>query len=274
MSSSRRKDPTMRTTIQKAARILATAVLLSAVQVSVGHAHDTWITMQDYVLSKSKPAVLTVASSHHFPALENEFMTQDRIDKVILMSSDGKELSAAAQGDKDYQSEVPLDAQGTYMAVAIPQHGFSSKTTEGYQRGKSKKDLKNVIECRYSERYGKALFTVGTPGGDVFSRSLGHKMEIIPMKDPAMLKEGDDLPVKVLIEGQPARTYVYGTYAGFSSESNTFAYTTYADKEGIAKIKIIKAGTWLLLAKQEMPYSDPTVCDKLSYAASLTFQVR
>ncbi len=265
----------MKTTIPKGARALIPAVfLLLAVHVPAGHAHDMWVTMQDYLVAKSKPAVLSVASAHHFPAHADEIMPRDRMDKVVLLGPDGKELPTAPQGEAQYQSLPPLEAPGTYMIVATPQSGFASKTTEGYQRGKNKKDLKEVIECRYSEKHGKALFTVGAPGGAVFSQSLGHKMEIIPMKDPALLKEGDELPVKVVLEGQPAKTYVYGTYAGFSDESNTFAYTTHTDKEGMAKVKMIKAGTWLLLVKEEMPYSDQTVCDKLSYAASLTFQVR
>ncbi len=255
-------------------RILFVTVLISTACVTALYAHDTWVTLHNYLLNASTPAVLTVANAHHFPALADEVMTPDRIEKLLILAPDGKELPVALNGEKQYQPKTPLKAQGTYVAVVSPKNGFFSKTTDGYQQGKNKKDLQNVVACRYSEKNGKALFVVAQPGGDIFSRPLGHKLEIIPMKDPGLLKEGDELPVKVLVEGQPARTYVFGTYEGFSGNSNTYAYTTSTDKEGVAKIKLIKAGNWLLLAKVEKPYPDAAVCDKLSYSATLTFQVR
>jgi uncharacterized GH25 family protein len=264
----------MKSISRKASGLLLCVALLSVIMVRVAHTHDMWVDLKDYRPSKSTPAAISVASAHHFPAQADEIMGKDRVEKVVFLAPDGKVLPAVPQGDSQFQPEAPLQTQGTYMAVVTPQNGFASKTPEGYQRGKSRKDLPNVVECRYSEKHGKALLTLGTAGGDVFSKPLGHKMEIIPLKDPAALKEGDELPVKVLIEGQPARTYVYGTYAGFSNEPSTFAYTTYTDKDGVAKVKMIKNGTWLVLVKEEKPYSEPAVCDKLSYAASLTFQVR
>jgi uncharacterized GH25 family protein len=100
-------------------------------------------------------------------------------------------------------------------------------------------------------------------------------MEIVPVQDPSTLKVGSMLEVKVLFEGNPAKsTVVYGTYAGFSDVPGTFAYTTSTDKEGIAKIKILKKGVWLLVAKREDPYKDLAVCDKQAYSGSITFQVR
>lgn len=238
------------------------------------YAHDMWVNMQDYTLEKSKPAMLTVGYGHAFVVPAKEFLSRDRVDTVLFLSPDGREELSVPEGDSKYQSKAPLGAQGSYMAVVKQRAGFSSKTVDGYQSGKNKKDLKDVIECRYSEKYAKALFTVGAPGGDSFSKILGHPMEIVPLQDPSKLKKGDVLTVKILFQGKPARTNVYGTYAGFSEESGTFAYTTSTDKDGIAKIKLINEGTWLLLVKEEMAYPDTTVCDKQSRAASLTFQVK
>jgi uncharacterized GH25 family protein len=259
---------------QKYVQMCFAVVLLSAIYAASGYAHDMWINMQDYTLDKSKPAVLTVGYGHSFVIPGKEFLSRDQVDKVFFIGPDGKEIFSTPAENEKYLSNNPLQTEGSYVAVVKQRGGFFSKTTEGYKQGKSKKDLKDVIECRYSEKYAKALFAVGAPGGDAFSQVLGHQMEIVPLKDPAKLKEGDEFPVKVLFQGKPVRTYVYGTYAEFSNESNTFAYTTYTDKDGIAKIKVIKAGTWLLIVKQEMAYPDVMVCDKMSYAASLTFKVR
>lgn len=238
------------------------------------YAHDTWIIMQNYTMDKSITAVFSIANAHSFVIPCKELLPRDQVDKAFFLDPDGKEIPAVAGADDSFQSKTVLKTPGSYVAVVKKQGGFSSKTTDGYKRGKNKKDLKDVIECSYSEKYAKALLTAGTPGGKSFSQIIGHPIEIVPLQDPAKLKKGDMLTVKILFQGKPARTNVYGTYAGFSEESGTFAYTTSTDKDGIAKIKLINEGTWLLLIKQETVYPDATVCDKQSYAASLSFQVR
>lgn len=259
---------------KKCVRMFFVFVLVSIIHVVSGQAHDTWINMDNYGLNKSEPAVLSVSNAHSFVIPGKELLSPDQVDKVFFLSPDGQEIPSLPEGSEKYQSKPPLKANGSYMAVVKKKVMFSSKTVDGYQRGKTKKDLKDVIECSHSEKYAKALFTVGTAGGEVFSKALGHPMEIIPLQDPAKLKTGDLLSVRILIQGKPARTVVYGTYAGFSNESNTFAYSTSTDKDGIAKIKMLKEGIWLLIARQDFAYPDPTVCDKQSYAASLTFQIR
>jgi uncharacterized GH25 family protein len=176
-------------------------VLLSAVHAATGYAHDMWINMQDYSLDKSKPAVLTVGYGHSFAITGKEFLSRDRVDTVSFLSPDGKEVLSIPEGDAKYQSKTPFGAEGSYLAVVKQHAGFSSKTVDGYQSGKNKKDLKDVIECKYSEKYAKSLFTVGTPGGDSFLKVLGHQMEIVPLKDPAKLKKGDVLSVKILFQG-------------------------------------------------------------------------
>jgi uncharacterized GH25 family protein len=237
-------------------------------------AHDLWITMDADQLNNGGSGTAAVFSSHHFPAPAADYLASERTDKVFFVTPGGRQIATKQTKDGMFAPQSTLTESGTYMAVAVPANGFATKTPEGYQRGKSKKEVTSPIQCRYSQKFAKAVFSNGKGPGDVFSKPLGHAMEIIPMKDPASLKAGDILPVKVLLEGQPARTYIYGTYAGFSESANTFAYTTRTDKEGIAKIKMIHDGEWLLIAKMEENYPDVTECDLKSWAASLTFQIQ
>jgi uncharacterized GH25 family protein len=236
-------------------------------------AHDLWITMDSYRIDQNKTAEGTVFNSHHFPAPASEVMPPERMDRCLFVSPDGKKTTAVNSGKGIYRSNTPLKKTGTYVAVALPLNTFYTKTPDGYQRGKSRKDVKNPITCSYSQKFAKAVFSVGKSGGDAYAKTLGHAMEIIPLKDPSSLKTGDVLPVKVLLEGKPFRTFVYGTYPGFSENRDTFAYTTRANKEGIAEIKIIHDGDWVLIVKAEENYPDAAKCDKQRWAASLTFEI-
>jgi uncharacterized GH25 family protein len=237
-------------------------------------AHDTWLLMKDYVVKPSVQPALLPISSHVFTVPGKDFIPQDKVTSATLTGPDGVERQATPAGSDGYQSSTPLETKGSYLAVVKQQAGFYSKTPDGGVT-KNKKDAPGAVDCRYSEKHAKALFTVGAPGGDVHAKTLGLPMELVPLQNPATLKVGALLDVKVLFDGKPAAsTVVFGTYAGFSDMSGTFAYTTSTDKEGIAKIKLIKSGTWLLLAKREQSYKDPTVCDKQTFAGSLTFQVK
>jgi uncharacterized GH25 family protein len=230
--------------------------------------------MDSYQVDQNKTAEGTVFSSHHFPAPASEVMPPERMDWCFFISPDGKQITAVNSGKGIYRSSASLQRAGTYLAIALPLNTFFTKTPEGYQRGKSRKDVKNPIRCSYSQKFAKAVFSVGKSGGDAYSKTLGHAMEIIPLKDPSLLRTGDVLPVKVLLEGKPFRTFVYGTYPGFSENRDTFAYTTRANKEGVAEIKMIHDGVWVLIVKAEENYPDATECDKQRWAASLTFEIK
>lgn len=264
----------MKSMVRKQAEALGIGLFLLWVFSGQGFAHDAWIQMEDYSIEKGAVAAFVPVNGHHFVIPSEELLSRDQVEKAFFLDPQGVEVPVVTKGEAGYQSKTGVAGQGTFLAVLKPQGGLFSKTPEGYQRGKSRKDLTDVVECKFSDKYAKAVFTVGQPGGEAFSRVLGHAAEIVPLQDPGMLKKGEELRVKVLFDGKPARTWVYGTFAGFSAEANTFAYTTYTDVDGVAKIRLIEKGTWLLIVKQESAYPEASVCDKLVRGASLTFEIR
>ena len=238
------------------------------------NAHDLWLNAEDYTPEVGKPVRLTLGYGHYYLSPGSEVMPQEYLDKIYIISPEGRQLKLKAASRGGYKTDVSLQDSGTYLAVATKKAGFSTKTTEGYKRGRSKKGLKNVISCTYSAKYAKAIVNVGKGGGKNFSRPIGHKLEIIPLNDPANLSEGDYFPVKVLYNKEPLRTEIVATYAGFSTEKNTFAYATKTDKEGIGKIKLLKSGIWLIKVGHKAPYPNPKECDQYSFSATLTFEVK
>lgn len=237
-------------------------------------AHDMWLNMRHYTFEAGNPTHLTIGYGHYFAGPGGEFMPQEYLDKLYMIGPDGKKLKLKPNNEVEYQSKKSLTKAGTYLVVASKKGGFSTKTTEGYKKGRSKKGLKNVISCSYSEKHAKAIVNIGNGSGDVFSKTLGHKLEIVPLEDPSNLREGDYMPIKVTFEGEPLRGPVVATYAGFSTEKGAFAYATKTNKKGIAKVKIIKSGIWLVIVKHKVPYPDPAECDMISCSSALSFEVK
>jgi len=237
-------------------------------------AHDLWINVEDYTPEAGKHIRVTLGYGHYYLSPGSEVMPQEYLGKIYIISPNGRHLKLKPDFQGGYKTVASLQDKGTYLVVATKKGMFFTKTTEGYRRGKSKKGLKNVISCTYSVKYAKAIVNVGGKGGNSFSRSIGHKLEIIPLEDPANLSEGDYFPVKILYNKKPLSTVIFATYAGFSTEKNTFAYATKTDKEGIGKIKILKSGIWLIKVGYKAPYPNPKECDQYSFSATLTFEVK
>ncbi|MDO9575135.1 MAG: DUF4198 domain-containing protein, partial [bacterium] len=252
-------------------------ILLMGMVSSNAYAHYLWVNVDNYNPEASEEITISLGWGHLFPV--DSQIAADKIERVYLISPEGKEIPLELKAGKEKGLVLPvkikLEKTGTYLVVVEKKSGFVTKTTEGYKY-QSKKGLKGVIKSAssWSEGSAKAIINVeGTAGGS-FQKAINQRYQIIPLDDPGKLKEGDYLRVKVILDGKPYSTLVYATYAGFAAEKDTFAYTTRTDKEGIAKIKILKPGIWLIKASDKIPYPDTGEADNYSFTSSLTFGIK
>ncbi|MDA8139964.1 MAG: DUF4198 domain-containing protein [Desulfobacteraceae bacterium] len=236
-------------------------------------AHDMWIEVRDYTPAPGEEITMTLTYDHHLPG--REFLSKEYLHEIYMLRPDGSRTPIQSYSEVEYKAEAAPAGTGTHLIVATQKGRFWTKTTEGYQSGKSKKEVKEPIACTYSAKSAKAIINIGAPAGTVPSKPLGHDLEIVSLADPGGLRAGDFLPVKVLFKGQPlSGADVVATYVGFSREKNTFAYATKSGADGVAKIRIATPGAWLVAAHQKEPYPDPKVCDESSFAAILTFEIQ
>lgn len=243
------------------------AALAAALLAIPALAHDMWITIDKPQVGQ--PAHILVGYGHAFPV--NEGTEADKLMPAYLVGTKGRVECKA--GDKlDFLSVAPL-AEGSYLAVSGRQAQWYTNSPEGSQ-DKPKNQVPGATQCIRSVKYAKAIFNLGQAAGDV-SQPVGQNLEIVPLANPATLKAGSELPIQVLFEGKPlGGCQIFATFAGFSPESNVFAFAAKTDKQGQVKVKAWHPGQWLVLAKHETPFSDPAECDKFYHSAALTFDLK
>jgi len=233
------------------------------------HAHYPWINASDYTPETGSSLKMTLGWGHAYPLAG--FLKKEAVETLEIAGPGKIAPELVFASDLEIESKDSLTAPGAYIVAATRKAGFYTKTTQGGKQA-SKKNLKKVIKCSLSHMCMKAIVNVGEGTGKVDTR-IGHPMEIIPLKNPGQLRAGEYLPVQVLYNGTPFKGHIFATFAGFSTEKETFAYATKTDKSGRAKIRILQPGVWLIKASHEQAYPDLTECDVESFIATLTFEV-
>jgi len=257
-------------------------VLVICLWTSSVFGHTLWLNASDYSPQirpghKAKTAVY-FGWGHHYPV--DGFLAQEKLEEFSLIGPDGKKSFLSPNPGGFLATQLNLEQSGTYILAAVKKGVFYTmyeKDGEIQHKLGSKEGVEEVILSSHSQQYAKAVINVGEHSDNSFSKPVGHKLEIIPLKNSKDLKGcgGHFLPIKVLFEGKPARYYkVYATYMGFSAEDD-FAYTTSTDSKGEARIRLISRGHWLVKVDMRIPAPDELKekCNHLHYTSTLTFEV-
>lgn len=230
-------------------------------------AHDMWLTVDKPQINQ--PLHIMAAYGHAFP--QGEGTEKERLTPVHVRGPQGR-LETKPGEQLDFFTVSPL-GKGSYVVVGGRAPQWYSKTPEGYKDA-PKDQVPGALACLRSAKYVKAVVNLGGAADDL-SKPVGQTLEIVPLVNPGSLKQTGQLPVLVLFEGKPlANAEVEATFAGFSQEANTFAFAGQTGKDGKAVVKLWHPGLWLVVAKHEVAFANPALCDKDMHAATLTFEVK
>ncbi len=249
--------------------------------------HSMWINITDYYpeihngeLTYTK---LYLGWGHHFPV--DDFLSKNQLQSFLLIDPDSKKKNINPDVNGGFlETVLKLNKKGSWIVSAASNPGFytmylDSKNEMHHKIG-PKTDVKGrVIMSLYYEQFAKTIICVGDENNKSFSKPIGHKLEIIPLENPIYLKGcgGHFLPVKVLFNGKPAMfKKVYATYSGFSFDADNYAYTTSTNSQGIANIKILSNGQWLIKTEIMLPATKDMKekCNEMHYTATLTIGVK
>ncbi|SFM53725.1 DUF4198 domain-containing protein [Thermodesulforhabdus norvegica] len=209
-------------------------------------AHDLWINVGEV---KHNKATVAVVFGHNFPYYDI-LITKDRLADFFYVVPSGERRQVekvreeeTGDGKGALLADIPLEEPGTYVVVASIKRRGSEKQVP-------------------SEKYAKAIISTDRTSQSIPPLPHEPRLDILPLENPASIKPGVCLPVKVLYEGQPLSTYLYATYAGYYSETEPFPITVKSDEDGIACVPVDRPGNWLVQCSH-----------KVDISATLTFTV-
>ncbi|NLX57360.1 MAG: DUF4198 domain-containing protein [Planctomycetaceae bacterium] len=235
--------------------------------------HTMYVNLTDYVPHLRRGATMFFGWGEALPV--GGMLGADWLETLKIVDPEGE--VRPLDKPTEFLTRVELAKEGTHILAAELRPGFYTIYKEGDQKKHHmgpKTEVQNVESSHYYCQQGKAIFNAGALS-DTFKRPVGHSLEIIPLKNPALLREGDMLPVQVLFEGKSVPGYpkLMATYMGFST-TGAFAYAK-SVIHGRAEVKISHAGVWYLNVNyRTRPTGDlADKCDEVSYTATISFEV-
>lgn len=254
--------------------LLVLSLIFFGVTSSTVLAHDYWILPNTFHPPENCLVEMAFSCGHsYFGTVETPDITKYRLN-LLTPSERELPLTFSRVDSKAAWTIVPIFGEGTYMISAssiMPL--YWSKTSEGWV-AEPKSRARNVVEGGKYVKSVKTFLTVGN-ASDSYKRILGYKIEIVPQKNPTILKVGNSLPVLVLYNGKPVKdATVFATYDGYKpTEKGTYPVNAKTDVNGIVRVKLNRTGQWLIGARYQFNTPVNPDVDYENYRAYMMFEI-
>jgi hypothetical protein len=135
-------------------------------------------------------------------------------------------------------------------------------------------DPNRIIRERYVKA-AKAIVDTGEGGGDP-TQPLGLPVEIVPLRNPAGLKAGDDLPFVALVEGKPVADQVVlaGRRQGLLKRGAHDHVRLRTDAFGQFSLELSDSGEWWVKFNHIISAPEDDPMDIITHWATLSFNIQ
>lgn len=270
--------------------VSAAALLLLGVQAQPGAAHDLWILAGKYRLAPAETTRVFVNSGDTFPE-SLTLVGAHRVDELLVRGPgwpDGEERITEFRVDGESLTfDLAPPAIGSHVLGLATRPRTVRLKPEDFEDYLAEEKLTDMAELRKEagesgeaavERYTKWAKTVveveGEPDDEdsnpLWREPLGHRIEIVPLRDPNGLFADDELPFQVLFEGQAlAAARVSSGRAGGGE-----AVEVETDAGGEASVSLPFPGRWYLRTIHMVRSEEDPQVRWESFWCTLTFEVR
>jgi uncharacterized GH25 family protein len=255
---------------------------LLAVSVYVA-GHDLYLKPEAFRLASGTKSTVAFHNGDDFPN-SAAAPTLARLREVNVVTAAGKQpMTNLRQQDKIALADFTAPSDAAFLLTTHTIPNFIELQPKEFEDYLKHEHLDTVVEWRAKnsesakpgrERYSKyvkSILHTGVPDASV-TKPVGFPVEFVPLVDPASLKKGQRLRVRVLLRGQPL--------AGTHVEAQSFFEGKVKERQlgrtnaaGEMEIPLDTPGFWKLHTIRMERLTGDQEADWESLWASLTFEV-
>ncbi len=236
----------------KHAVMLTMAVAGICVATTSSFAHHLWVQNVDGVYAVCRGTIAERLNSYN-PSC---------VKQILANSPDGTSLTINCTNEKERVVFITNEMPATVTVTS--EWGDRVHTTRGKKlmnRQTAEAAGLNVLSAFTSTQFSKTLFV----SSKMSTKSLGLKLELVPLADPMIVEPGTPTAFKLFFDGKPlADTLIL---SNLDQEYKT-------DKNGMIQITFEKGGVHLLYATHRIPAEKDSGLDFLKFMTFLTFEVK
>ncbi len=236
--------------------------------------HNLWLVAK----TEADEIKIEVVTSDKFPESDSAVKRARIADFRFLTENDSIEITDYKTEQNSLVASLKTVEKANLAALELYPHPIvlEAEKFAGYIKSEAAQNfvapqfVKDEIMKAQRESYAK--FAKVLIDNDLFDKIIGQKFEIVLQSNPAQIKSGEKLKIKVLFDGEPiknlrvsvgAENQNYGKYAAHSR----------TDENGLAELDIFDSGLWFVRTHFIRPHFDTADFDWESFWVSLTFRI-
>ncbi|HXG88355.1 MAG TPA: DUF4198 domain-containing protein [Vicinamibacterales bacterium] len=243
-------------------------------------AHDFWLEPSAFRLEPGAAVELRLRVGEHF--VGDALPRHPAMLAQFIAAGPGGMRPVPGQDGKDPAGVFKVEQPGLVVVGYRSRHSFVEQKPDKFDAYLVEEGLDRIAAVRATQkqptglvrelfsRCAKALLVAGPGAGSGHDRILGFTLELVPEKNPYMMRAGSALPVRLLYEGQPlAGTLI----VAMNRADPSIKVRARSGVDGRVSLGLSRDGTWLIKAVHMIPAASGSGAHWESLWASLTFEL-
>lgn len=247
-------------------------------------AHEFWLMPSKFRVNINESVNLTFFVGEDFMGEVWGKKSQRTLKLTAYSGKTEKDLTALAIKNDSNDIVLNFDKEGTQVVTMESKNSFIALDAKKFNDYLKDDGVENIYELRlktgkldkpsreFYRRCAKTLIQVGAKTDKTFKKNTGMPLEIIPMKNPYTLQQGDKMTVQVLFNGKPLTYRMILTWHK-TAKTKTRQQKLKTDAKGQMSFTLDQKGQWMVSLVNMIPLENNPEADYQSYWGNLTFEL-